>query len=180
MKSDRLYIRESIFEDCALFAKWETDEAVTRFFTIDDGRNYEEIVREFVEREGDDSQRQFTVCLPERDEAIGRIYISNINRNYDSLDITRIYIAETKNRGKGYGEEALRLVLKWAFEEMKCERVTLDHFKDNVIAASLYEKIGFVREGTMRHGGKKNGRYVDLCLMSVLKDEYFKKVCTSI
>ncbi len=180
MKSKRLYIRESLFEDCALFAKWETDAAVTRFFTIDDDRNYEEIVREFVERAGDDSQRQFTVCLAETGEPMGRIYISNINHHYDSLDITRIYIAEPKNRGKGYGEEALRLVLKWAFEEMKCERVTLDHFSDNVIAASLYEKIGFVREGTMRHGGKKNGLYVDLCLMSVLRDEYFKKICTSI
>lgn len=176
MGKDRLFLRESIFDDCEKFAKWESDPAVTEFFTINDGRDYEEVTREFVERAGDDSQHQFTVCLKDTGEAIGRIYVSNINHHYDSLDITRIYIADKANRGKGYGEEALCLVLKWSFEEMKAERVTLDHFAANKIAASLYEKVGFVREGTMRHGGKKNGEYVDLCLMSMLKEEYFKKI----
>ena len=57
---------------------------------------------------------------------------------------------------------------------MKAERVTLDHFEDNVIAASLYDKLGFAREGVMRHGGKKNGRYIDMCLRSMLREEYFE------
>ena len=88
--------------------------------------------------------------------------------------MTRIYIAGRENRGKGYGEEALLLILRWAFEEMKAERVTLDHFEDNVIAASLYDKLGFAREGVMRHSGKKNGRYIDMCLRSMLREEYFE------
>ena len=90
------------------------------------------------------------------------------------IPIGRIYIADTEMRGKGYGEEALKAILKWAFEDMNCERVTLDHFNDNMIAAALYEKVGFVREGVMRHGGKKNGQYVDLCLMAMLRKEYFR------
>lgn len=94
------------------------------------------IIREFSERQRDDTKRQFTICLKETGEAIGRIYVSDINHHYDSLDVTRIYIAGKENRGKGYGEEALLLILRWAFEEMKAERVTLDHFEDNVIAAS--------------------------------------------
>ena len=174
MTENRLFLRDTNFDDCVLFAKWETDPAVTRFFTINDGRNYEEIVREHFEREVDKTQKEFTVCLSESGEAIGRIYISNINDHYDSLDISRIYIADPSMRGKGYGEEALRLALKWSFEEMNMERVTLDHFSDNVIANSLYKKVGFIPEGTMRHCGKKNGQYVDLCLMSILKNEYFK------
>lgn len=174
MKRERLYLRESVFEDCENFAKWESDPDVTEFFTINDGRDYEEVTREFMQRMGDDTQKQFTICLKEGELPVGRIYISNINEHYDSLDITRIYIADKSNRGKGYGEEALLLVLRWAFEEMNMERVTLDHFSNNRIAAALYEKVGFVREGVMRHGGKKNGRYVDLCLMSILRNEYFK------
>ncbi len=174
MSAQRLYLRESIFDDCTYFAKWEQDPKVTQFFTINEGRDYEEVTREFVERQGDSSKRQFTICLAANDEPAGRIYVSNIDNHYDSLDITRIYIADVNNRGKGLGEEALHLVLAWAFDEMKAERVTLDHFSDNVIAAKLYEKVGFVREGTMRHGGKKNRQYIDLCLMSMLRDEYYK------
>ena len=172
---DRLYLRDTNFDDLTLFAKWEVAPAVTKFFTISDGRTYEDIVREHFEREVDKTQKEFTICLKENDAAIGRIYISSINDHYDSLDISRIYIADPKIRGNGYGEEALRLALKWAFEEMNVERVTLDHFSDNVIANSLYKKVGFVPEGTMRHCGKKNGEYVDLCLMSMLKNEYLKQ-----
>lgn len=176
MSKYRLTLRKTNFDDCLLFAKWEKDPRVTKFFTISDDRNYEEIVREHFERKNDPTQVEFTICIAESGEAIGRIYISNINPHYDSLDISRIYIADTNNRGKGYGEEALRLALKWAFNEMKVERVTLDHFADNIIANNLYRKIGFVPEGKMRHAGKKNEIYVDLCLMSILKDEYFSQI----
>ena len=62
---------------------------------------------------------------------------------------------------------------KYAFEERNCERVTLDYFTGNLIASTLYQKVGFRNEGNMRHGGKKNGTYVDLHLMSMLRDEYF-------
>ena len=174
MREERLFIRESSYEDCEKFAIWETDPYVSTFFTIDDNRDREEIIREFSERQRDDTKRQFTICLKETGEAIGRIYVSDINHHYDSLDVTRIYIAGRENRGKGYGEEALLLILRWAFEEMKAERVTLDHFEDNVIAASLYDKLGFAREGVMRHSGKKNGRYIDMCLRSMLREEYFE------
>ncbi len=173
MEAERIILRDSNFDDCSKFAKWETDPFVNTFFTIDDGRDYEEIAREFIERSEDETKRQFTICLKDTGEAIGRIYISNIDHHYDSLDITRIYIAERENRGKGYGEEALRKTVKWAFEEMNVERVTLDHFTDNIKASSLYDKVGFVREGIMRHGGKKNGIYIDMCLRSMLREEYF-------
>ena len=109
------------------------------------------------------------------DAPIGRVYISNINTHYDSLDITRIYIGETGLRGLGLGEDALKAVLAWAFDEMKCERVTLDYMTGNEIAHNLYIKTGLKDEGCMRHGGKKNGGYVDLNLMSILKDEYYSR-----
>jgi RimJ/RimL family protein N-acetyltransferase len=174
MSTEKLYLRKSTLEDCEIFAKWEKMPTVTKFFTIDEDRDYQQVKTEFESRLGDQCHEQFTICLKESNTPIGRIHIGNINRHYDSLDITRIYIADVDNRGKGYGEEALKLTLKWAFEEMNMERVTLDHFSGNKIAASLYEKIGFKREGNMRHSGKKNGEYVDLHLMSMLSQEYFQ------
>lgn len=167
-----IYIRESNFADCEYFAKWEKMDSVTEFFTINEERDYEEVVREFLGRLDSQEEEQFTICLAETDQPIGRIYISRIDNHYDSLDITRIYIADTALRGKGLGEEALRLTLQYAFEVKHCERVTLDYFTGNDIASSLYLKVGFKNEGCMRHGGKKNGRYVDLNLMSILKDEF--------
>ena len=45
----------------------------------------------------------------------------------------------------------------------------------NKKAEHLYEKIGFTREGTMRNSGKKDGKYVDLILMSMLRSEFYEK-----
>lgn len=175
IEAERIFLRESLFEDCEYFARWEQMPAVTEFFTIDKGRDYREVVTEFIERRKDDDKLQLTVCSKNDGKPIGRIYISNIDNHYDSLDITRIYIADKAIRGQGLGEEALRTALKLAFEEMNMERVTLDHFTENKIAANLYLKVGFQYEGVMRHGGKKDGKYVDLHLMSILRNEYFAK-----
>ncbi|NBJ75046.1 N-acetyltransferase, partial [Neglecta sp. X4] len=107
---------------------------------------------------------------------IGKIYLSRIDTHDDSLDVTRIYIADPSKRGKGYGEEALRLILEYAFINLHMERVTIDHFEANKIAASLYEKVGFKNEGLMRNAGKKNGKYINLQLKSMLRAEYYEKL----
>ena len=172
LEGKNVYISESSFADCEYFAKWEKMPEVTEFFTINETRDYEEVVREYIERLPDPTQVHFTISSREDGRPLGRIYISRIDDHYDSLDITRIYIADKSMRGKGLGEESLWLALDYAFEVRGCERVTLDYFTGNEIASSLYRKVGFVNEGNMRHGGKKNGEYVDLHLMSMLRAEY--------
>lgn len=172
----RLFLRDSTFADCAVFAEWEKMPAVTRFFTIDRDRAYEDVVTEFVQRRQDSSYEQLTICLREDEAPIGRLLLSRIDPHYDSLDITRIYIADPALRGKGFGEEALRLALAYGFEMLGMERITLDFFTGNTIASTLYRKVGFVAEGCMRHAGKKDGVYVDLNLMSMLRSEYFARL----
>lgn len=176
MESKNLIIREAVFDDCKYFAEWEVLPEVTEFFTIDEGRDYEQVVTEFVRYNLDPTKLQFTITLKPEDKPIGKIYISRINRAEDSLDITRIYIADPELRGKGYGEEALRLILEYAFINLHMERVTIDHFEKNRSAASLYDKIGFKNEGLMRNAGKKNGKYINLQLKSMLRAEYYDKL----
>ncbi len=173
LEGSKVYIRETIEADWDIFAYWEKKPEVTEFFTINEGRDLMEIADEIKGRADDPTQLDLTICMKSSDAPIGRVYISNINSHYDSLDITRIYIGETELRGLGLGGDALKAVLAWAFDVMKCERVTLDYMTGNEIAHNLYIKTGLKDEGCMRHGGKKNGGYVDLNLMSILKDEYY-------
>lgn len=178
MESKNLIIRKALFDDCRYFAQWEASPSVTEFFTMDEGITYEEVATDFVKAGMDDEREMFTILLKDEEKPIGKIYISRINRNYDSLDITRIYIADEENRGIGYGEEALRLFLEYAFINLHMERVSLDYMTKNKVAEHLYEKIGFHREGVMRNSGKKDGKYVDLNLMSMLRAEYYDKLHT--
>ncbi|MBQ8589549.1 MAG: GNAT family N-acetyltransferase [Firmicutes bacterium] len=174
MESKRLIIRKSLIEDCALFAQWESMWEVNRWFTMDTDPNYHKVLQEFILRNVEKDMLQFTIVKKDGDEPIGRIWISQINDHYDSLDISRIYIADPAMRGQGYGEEALRTILEYCFIRLHRERVTLDHIPDNEVAAALYTKLGFQYEGIARHAGKKDGRYVDLKQMSMLRSEYAK------
>lgn len=175
MDSKYIYIRESSFDDCKYFAQWEVKDNVTEFFTMDEGRTYEDAVVDYIHCKEDSTENMYTICLREGNRPIGKIYLTKIDNRTDSMDITRIYIAEDKDRNHGYGYEALKLMLDFAFINMHMERVTLDFMKANKKAEHIYEKIGFTKEGVMRNSGKKNGKYVDLVLMSMLRSEYYEK-----
>ena len=176
LESKNLILRDTTFEDCTFFDEWEQREDVKEFFIISDNHGYREIVSQFVKSENNDEVKLFTITRKPEDEPIGRVILTNINKANDSLDLTKIYIADKENRNKGYGEESIRLILENAFINMHMERVTIDHFVSNEVAHHLYRKIGFRDEGIMRHAGKKNGKYYDLALMSMLRAEYYDKL----
>ena len=179
LETDRLIIRETTEEDCKVFAEWERDPAVTEFFTISADRSYGEILSEVVSEKSDPSCLYYTITYKPDGEPCGRIMISRLDRHYDSMDLTRIYIGDPALRDKGLGREALEKILGIAFTELGMERVTIDHFPANKRADHLYRKLGFVDEGIMRNSGKKDGRYVDLQLKSILREEYEKKYLSS-
>ena len=98
MESRNLMIRPTVFDDCRYFEKWEQDPEVVQYFNISEGQTYEEVVTRFVRNEDDPSKLQYTIVLKTENRPIGRIIISKLNREEDSLDIYRIYIAEPEKR----------------------------------------------------------------------------------
>jgi RimJ/RimL family protein N-acetyltransferase len=172
IKGEKVYLRPTVESDLVTFAEWESRPEVQAFFTMNYDRSLKDVASEVHGRAGDPGCADFTVCALEDDRLLGRVYISAINHHYDSMDISRIYIGDLSERGKGYGEDALRCALDLGFGRMGMERITLDYVNGNDSAHALYLKVGFRDEGRMRNAGKKNGGYVDLNLMSILRDEY--------
>ncbi len=74
--------------------------------------------------------------------------------------------------GKGYGGEALRLLLDYAFGELNLHRVQLTVFAYNERAIALYEKLGFVREGVYREFLLRDGVRYDMYLYGLLRREW--------
>jgi RimJ/RimL family protein N-acetyltransferase len=83
-----------------------------------------------------------------------------------------IFIGKDENRGKGYGSEALSLLVDFIFREMNMNRVELGVFGFNERAVASYKKVGFVLEGVQRQELYRNGKYNDVYMMSILKREY--------
>jgi RimJ/RimL family protein N-acetyltransferase len=83
-----------------------------------------------------------------------------------------IGIGDPAQRGKGYGAEAMRLLLRFAFDELNLRRVQLTVFSYNEPAIRLYEKLGFRREGVFREFLQRDGQLHDMLLYGLLRREW--------
>ncbi|HXK33167.1 MAG TPA: GNAT family protein [Dehalococcoidia bacterium] len=104
------------------------------------------------------------------------VHIGNINFFNTSAEDRKtelgIMIGEKAYWSNGYGSDALRLMLRFAFEEMNLNRVQLDVYAENARARAAYRKVGFVEEGTRRRARYQQGAYQDVVVMAVLRDEW--------
>lgn len=89
--------------------------------------------------------------------------------------VLSIMIGERENRGKGLGSFAIREMLWHAFRNMNLQRIELTVLQDNSRARHVYEKMGFIYEGTKRKSKYKDGKFVDMMQYAILRDEYEKK-----
>lgn len=87
----------------------------------------------------------------------------------DIFELRRIAIDE---KGKGYGEESMRALLNYAFEETKTNRFWLDVYPDNEGGIALYEKLGMHRDGVLRQNYKADRGYLNQIIYSVLRSEF--------
>jgi RimJ/RimL family protein N-acetyltransferase len=83
-----------------------------------------------------------------------------------------IGIGDRELWGKGYGTEAMKLMLRFAFQELNLRRVSLNTFEYNPRAVHSYEKAGFVHEGCERDWLHREGRRWDLIYMGILREEW--------
>ena len=192
METKSLIIRPSRWEDIGLFYEWETKPEVTEFFSIRDGQTEEDVVRKYIKDDDDPAARQFTILLKkeatggvegtaaggpaagaENAEPIGRIVLADIEEGWKA-ELWRIYIADTKLRGRGLGKEAMQATMAYCFDQLELERLYLDHYTGNP-AAYLYQSLGFKYEGVLRKNCRKNGVLYDVHLMSMLRDEYYSR-----
>ncbi|MBT2738382.1 GNAT family N-acetyltransferase [Bacillus sp. ISL-7] len=103
-------------------------------------------------------------------QLIGLIGFNNIDFINRTTEIS-VYIGEENQRGKGLGTDALRTLIKFAFDELNLHRVSLVVFSYNTNAIKAYEKIGFKTEGILKESLYKAGRYHDKILMAVVNNK---------
>lgn len=113
----------------------------------------------------------FGIRLLKGGALIGTCQLHNINSVHRTAEL-QIRLGEKKERGRGYGTEAVSVLLDFAFKDLNLNRVYLHVFATNEAALRVYEKVGFVREGVLRKAAHIDGDYVDIVVMGILRDEY--------
>ncbi len=169
----RVRLRAIEREDISTFLRWFNDPEVRQYLLM-----YQPMSRAWEERwfEGrldrqDDYLLGIEVAEGDGWRLIGNVGLHKVDwKNRHA--VLGIALGEKAYWGQGYGTDAVRTMLRFAFAELNLHRVELEVFDYNPRAEACYVKAGFRREGTRRQALYRDGRYHDEHLMSILKDEF--------
>lgn len=115
----------------------------------------------------------FTICSLELDRPIGCTAFVRIDW-VGRMATFYIAIAEKENWSKGYGSEATKIMIEYAFDTLNLNRVQLHVSAENERAVKVYQKLGFQIEGTLRQAMFHHNRYSDFYLMAILKEDWMR------
>lgn len=130
--------------------------------------------KEFIEKEllGDQlDQFFFMIRTLEDDRIIGEIGLDGVLWSHGDAWVG-ISIGEKEYWGRGYGTDAMRVLLHYAFTELNLHRISLSVFEYNPRAIRSYEKAGFVLEGREREAIARGGKRWDMIYMGILREEW--------
>ncbi|HZP56249.1 MAG TPA: GNAT family protein [Dehalococcoidia bacterium] len=158
-------------------ARWEAEQSIDSEL-LQRLRDWYEPPRSLAQRE---SEYESEVSEPDATtislvvvadgRAIGDVNLFQIEtRNRNAL--IGIGIWRPQDCDRGYGTDAMRTMLRWAFGHLNLHRVELSVDAENARAIHVYEKLGFVREGMRREQHYDGGRYHDELIMGVLAHEF--------
>jgi RimJ/RimL family protein N-acetyltransferase len=128
-------------------------------------------MQEWFEKEFKNDTIIFGIHTLEDDWLIGDTTLGNFDWAAGNAWVG-VGLGEREYWGKGYGTDAMRLVLRFAFRELNLNRVSLDVFEYNPRAIRSYERAGFKHEGCGRGWLNRDGRRWDLIYMGILRREW--------
>jgi RimJ/RimL family protein N-acetyltransferase len=156
------------------FVKWMNDPEVLQFLTMYRPITVEEEEKWYQSITNNPKEIHFSILGKigsENDpKLIGNIGITLDNRN--RVGSIGIVIGEKPYWGKGYGTEALQILIEYAFQTLNLHRVELMVYSSNPRAIACYNKVGFKKEGVLRKSVFINGEYHDKIWLGLLKEEW--------
>lgn len=166
-----VYLSPVNADDAETYIRWMNDRTVAGHFGQYTGVISSESQMDWLFKPRSDMYR-FAIVLLDGDLMIGSIALQNIdhlNRNA----FFGIFIGEAAHRGKGYGAEAIRLLLDYGFKTLNLHNVMLSVNADNEAGIACYKKVGFREAGRRREWVFKDGKYIDKVYMDILDSEFY-------
>ena len=172
IRGDRVYLRAVEREDLSRCHRWINDESLTatlaQRYPVSLAQESDWIER--AARGQDPSKLPLAICLAKDDRHIGNCGLEAIDRDNRTATLG-IFIGDADCRGKGLGEDAVRALCRYAFDELDLRKIRLDVSVLNPRAEKTYVRVGFRREGILRQESFRGGRPVDMIRMGLLKEE---------
>ena len=169
---ERIYLspRNSESEEVEKFTECLNDFETTDYIGRSACITTLESEREYFEKENNKNYNFFIVTL-DRDKLIGTIGLERYNPINRTATLG-IFIGDKEYRSKGYGTEAIKLILDFGFNYLNINNIKLELMGFNERALKCYQKCGFKEYGRRRQSKFINGKYYDTIEMDILAEEF--------
>jgi RimJ/RimL family protein N-acetyltransferase len=173
IRGERVFLRAPERTDIPTFVRWFNDAAVVDNLAMRAPMSVagEEAWFDRMLAAQGVTDHHFVVCLLADGRPIGTAGLHALDLANGTAEFG-IAIGETDEWGKGYATDALRAMCEFGFGELRLERIGLEVFDGNDRGRRAYEKAGFVHEATLRRARHAGGRFRDVHVMSLLRDEW--------
>lgn len=164
LQGEHIYLSPMCVEDAEKYVLWMNDYRY----------GYRNLQRgEWIKR--NITNYQFAIIQESNNELIGNCGINALNQIHQCSEIG-IFIGEEEKRNKGYGTEALQLLLQYGFQYLNLHNIMLKVFSFNQRAIQCYKKVGFQEIGRRREAYFLKGTYYDEIFMDILRKDWEKIV----
>ncbi len=173
IRGERVFLRPAEKSDLAIFVRWFADAEMGGYLGMRAPFSLameEQWFTRAVEQQGKEHYH-FVMCRLDNGQPIGTISLFHVDEVNGSAGVG-ISIGEKSLWGKGYGTDAMNALLDFGFGQLRMERIWLEVYDYNERAQRSYEKSGYVVEGTQRHANFRLGKFHDVLLMAILRDEW--------
>ena len=167
LRGDRVDLHVIEEEDVPFLQRLLDDPRVWRsLFVVTPKRMADE--REFLESTtGDDTEAHFLIC--DDGDPIGTVGLSSITHHWGTGDLG--FYVDPNAQGQGYATAGVGLLVDYAFDQRRLEKLSADVLATNPASQRVLEKNGFVEEGRFRDHGFVDGERVDVVRYGLLADE---------
>ena len=167
---DNIYLSPRNTEDIEKFTEWLNDFETTDYIGRSGAIMTIEKEKEYLESHSGD-EACFVIVRLSDDEVIGTVGLEKIS-HLKRIATLGIFIGDKESRNKGYGTEAIKLILEYGFKYLNLNNIKLDLMEFNERALACYKKCGFKEYGRRRKCNFIHGKYYDTIEMDILAEEF--------
>ena len=171
LKGERIILREIQESDFVKSVKWLNDQTVTKLMQhgAHPATHYE--CQRHLHDVREAGGLHLAIILGKKH--IGNITLTNIHPIFRSAEIS-VMIGDHTEQGKGYGQEAIKLLTDHAFRKMNMNRIGAGTAANNWSSIGAFKAAGYTEEGVKRQAYYIDGDYQDIVLLSILKTDWRK------
>ena len=164
-------------DDLSDLARWQEDSEFLRLFDARPAypKTEAQLEQWLEDFHKDPNAYLFAIRLVASDEIIGYVELDGIMWAHGNGWLG-IGIGDRAYWGRGFGAEAARLAVNYAFHELNLHRLQATVFSYNARSQALFERLGFVREGAYREYVRRDGQWHDMILYGILAKEWRAQV----